>query len=94
MAALLGAAFASSDPVDRRTTFVQRLREQFQPYGLRVLSADLGQDRQGHVWVLALQLPDQRVQTLHVGIAQGQDPLSDATCDDVVRRVVRHLQRR
>jgi hypothetical protein len=78
---------------DRRLASIQRMRARLDPYGIKLVIADLGRNATQPVWVLTVQLPDGAVQTLHAPVPpQPSDPHAPSICDEVADRVVQHFQ--
>lgn len=77
-----------------RSTFVRRLQIQLAAHGspVRVLSAELGRDASKTIWVLAVQLQNGHVLTLHALVMPDADPTSDATCADIAVRLWNWIQ--
>ena len=78
---------------DRRTAFVQRLRERLVLHEFTLIAADLGRTGTLALWVLTLQLPNQRVITVHAPLEHAIDPVGLGAVDPIVLRILKHFDK-
>jgi hypothetical protein len=69
--------------------FVAQLRERLAPAGVDLVSAELGRDASGPVWVVTAHGP-RGVATMHAAVNEGH-AYARWTCDGVAARVTDHL---
>lgn len=89
---LVGAALTGGRP-ERRAASFARIRDRLQSAGLRLLAAEVARSADAAVWVLTLELPDQRVRTLQAPLRSGEDPDAAPVCDSVADRVIDYVFR-
>lgn len=76
--------------------FLQRLIGRLQSANISLLAANLGRhyDTHGLAWVTVIQSPDGVASAINMFVDRDGDPTSDATCDDVARRLIQHVEKR
>jgi hypothetical protein len=91
LGALIGAAL-STGAVDKRSASLQRIRDGLAVAGIKLITAELGRDRDRSIWVLTMEIPGRGILTLNAPLDPGQDPHAFSTCDMVAERVRNHVQ--
>ena len=85
----VGLAMAYQNSEQRREAFLERLAKGLHAHGLAYASATFGRAAGNlPVWRVTLHPPDGGVRTQRVQLPAGTEPYADATCDEVIARVV------